>query len=180
MQDVRHPARFFQKRNGHSVHNSIDSDATLCGKLQKPSDHEKHEASHEKNASQGDVPFSGPLQVSVSSGFAWAKRRKDDMCVRSHNRSLSRGHIPNLLGPSPAFSENTDVESKIKENEKEEKHGARTDSQDRESYEMLKLSMLKQWRQLERPDSFDASDEYHSQELGQREEKAAKLDHLVC
>ncbi|VVA91796.1 unnamed protein product [Arabis nemorensis] len=181
-EDVRHPFRSLQKRNGHSVHNSIDSDATLCGKLQKPSDHEKDEASHVKNASQGDVPFSGPLQVSVSSGFAWAKRRKDDICVRSHNRSLSRGHIPNLLGPSPAFSENTDVEPKIKENEKEEKHGARTDSQDREAYEMLKVSMLKQWRQLERPDSFDASDEYHSQELSlalyQREEKTAKLGHL--
>ncbi|KFK44020.1 hypothetical protein AALP_AA1G204600 [Arabis alpina] len=181
-EDVRHLSRSFQKRNGHSVHNSIDSDATLCGKLQKPSDHGKDEASHVKNASQGDVPFSGPLQVSVSSGFAWAKRRKDDISVRSHNRSLSRGHIPYLLGPSPALSENTDVESKLKENEKEEKHGARTDSQDREAYEMLKISMLKQWRQLERPDSFDASDEYHSQDLSlalyQREEKAAKRGHL--
>ncbi|CAH2036955.1 unnamed protein product [Thlaspi arvense] len=181
-EDVRHTSKSFQKRNGHSGHSSIDSDATLYGKLQKPSDHEKEEASHVKNASQGDVPFSGPLQVSVSSGFAWAKRRKDDSCVRSRNRSLSRGHIPNLLGPSPAFSENTDVESKITENEKEEKHGAKTDSQDRESYEMLKISMLKKWRQLERPDSFDASDEYHSQELSlalyQREEKAAKLSHL--
>ncbi|KAL1197309.1 Protein IMPAIRED IN BABA-INDUCED STERILITY 1 [Cardamine amara subsp. amara] len=181
-EDVRSHSQKFQKRNGHSVHNSIDSDVTLCEKMQKSSNHEKDEASHVKNASQGDVPFSGPLQVSVSSGFAWAKRQKDDISVRSHNRSLSRGHIPNLLGPSPAFSENTDVDSKINENEKEEKHGARTDSQDRESYEMLKLSMLKQWRQLERPDSFDTSDEYHSQELSlalyQREEKAAKRGHL--
>ncbi|ESQ34932.1 hypothetical protein EUTSA_v10006926mg [Eutrema salsugineum] len=181
-EDVRQHSRTFQKRNGHSVHSSIDSDATLYEKMKKPSDHEKEEGSHVKNASQGDVPFSGPLQVSVSSGFAWAKRRKDDVSIRSHNRSLSRGHIPNLLGPSPAFSESTDVEFKIKENEKEEKHGARTDSQDRESYEMLKLSMLKKWRQLERPDSFDASDEYHSQDLSlalyQREEKAEKLGHL--
>ncbi|CAL9215470.1 unnamed protein product [Arabidopsis halleri] len=182
VEDVRHHSQKFQKRNGHSVHNSIDSDVTLCEKMQKQSNHEKDEASHVKNASQGDVPFSGPLQVSVSSGFAWAKRRKDDICVRSHNRSLSRGHIPNLLGPSPAFSENTDVDSKNNEKENEEKHGARTDSQDREAYEMLKLSMLKKWRQLERPDSFDGSDEYHSQELSlalyQREEKAAKLGHL--
>ncbi|CAG7899626.1 unnamed protein product, partial [Brassica rapa] len=174
VQDARRPSQTLQKRYGHSVHNSIDSEASLYGKLQNPSsEHEKEEASHVKHASQGDVPFSGPLQVSVSSGFAWAKRRKDG----SHNRSLSRGYIPNLLGPSPAFSESTDVESKINENEKEEK-----DSQDREAYEMLKLSMLKKWRQLERPDSFDASDECHSQELSlalyQREEKAAKLNHL--
>ncbi|KAF8112493.1 hypothetical protein N665_0064s0118 [Sinapis alba] len=178
--NTQRPSQTFQKRYGHSVHNSIDSDASLYGKLQNPSEHEREEASHVKNASQGDVPFSGPLQVSVSSGFAWAKRRKDDICVRrSHNRSLSRGYIPNLLGPSPAFS---DVESKINENEKEEKDGAGIDSQDREAYEMLKLSMLKKWRQLERPDSFDASDEYHSQELSlalyQREEKTAKLNHL--
>ncbi|KAG7597513.1 Protein kinase domain [Arabidopsis suecica] len=182
-EDVRHHSQKFPKRNGHSVHNSIDSDATLCEKMQKPSSHEKDEASHVKNASQGDVPFSGPLQVSVSSGFAWAKRRKDDICVRSHNRSLSRGHIPNLLGPSPAFSENTDVDSKTNEKGNEEKHGARTDSQDREAYEMLKISMLKKWRQLERPDSFDGSDEYHSQELSlalyQKEKKAAKMGQLV-
>ncbi|KAG7597510.1 Protein kinase domain [Arabidopsis suecica] len=181
-EDVRHHSQKFPKRNGHSVHNSIDSDATLCEKMQKPSSHEKDEASHVKNASQGDVPFSGPLQVSVSSGFAWAKRRKDDICVRSHNRSLSRGHIPNLLGPSPAFSENTDVDSKTNEKGNEEKHGARTDSQDREAYEMLKISMLKKWRQLERPDSFDGSDEYHSQELSlalyQKEKKAAKMGQL--
>ncbi|KAG2319753.1 hypothetical protein Bca4012_054016 [Brassica carinata] len=180
VQDTQRPSQTFQKRYGHSVHNSIDSDASLYGKLQNPSEHEKEEATHVKHASQGDVPFSGPLQVSVSSGFAWAKRRKDDISVRrSHNRSLSRGYIPNLLGPSPAFSESTDVESKINENEKE---GAGIDSQDREAYEMLKLSMLKKWRQLERPDSFDASDEYHSQELSlalyQREDKAAKLNHL--
>ncbi|KAG7597509.1 Protein kinase domain [Arabidopsis suecica] len=183
-EDVRHHSQKFPKRNGHSVHNSIDSDATLCEKMQKPSSHEKDEASHVKNASQGDVPFSGPLQVSVSSGFAWAKRRKDDICVRSHNRSLSRGHIPNLLGPSPAFSENTDVDSKTNEKGNEEKHGARTDSQDREAYEMLKISMLKKWRQLERPDSFDGSDEYHSQELSlalyQKEKKAAKMGQLLC
>ncbi|KAG7536434.1 hem peroxidase [Arabidopsis suecica] len=52
---------------------------------------------------------------------------------------------------------------------------------DREACEMLKLSMLKKWRQLERPDSFDASDEYHSQELSmaiyQREENAAICAH---
>ncbi|XP_010539977.1 PREDICTED: probable serine/threonine-protein kinase At1g54610 [Tarenaya hassleriana] len=186
LEDVVPKTRGLQKRYGHSIHNSIESDAGLGGQLlQKPSDHhEKDEASHPKNASQGDVPFSGPLQVSVSSGFAWAKRRKDDACVRSHNRSLSRGHIPNLLGPSPAQTGKSDVESKMSENDKEDKDGARTDSQSRESYEMMKRSLLKQWSQLERPDSFDASEEYRSQELSlamyQREEMAAKLGNLCC
>ncbi|CAE5964101.1 unnamed protein product [Arabidopsis arenosa] len=167
VEDARHQTETFQKRIGHLVHNSIESDARLCGKLQNPLGHKKDEASHVKHASQGDVPFSGPLQVSKSNSFAWAKREKDDVCVRVHNRSLSRGHIPNLSGHSPAF--------KINKNENEDK----TDSRGQESYEMVKRSMLKQWRQLERPDSFGTSDEYHSQELSlglyQRDEMAKKL-----
>ncbi|CAA7043243.1 unnamed protein product [Microthlaspi erraticum] len=178
VEDVRHQTETFQKRIGHLVHNSIESDARLCGKPQKPLDHKKDEASHVKNASQGDIPFSGPLQVPISNSFAWAKREKDDVCVRVHNRSLSRGHVPNLVGQSPAFSEKNDVESKIK-NENEEKLEDKTESRGQESYEMVKRSMLKQWRQLERPDSFGASDEYHSQEMSlgayQRDKMATKM-----
>lgn len=179
MQDARHQTETFQKRIGHLVHNSIESDARLYGKLQNPLDRKKDEASHVKNASQGDVPFSGPLPVSKSNSFAWAKREKEDICVRVHNRSLSRGHIPNLPGHSPAFNGKIDVGSKINKNENEDKREDKTGSQDQESYEMVKRSMLKQWRQLERPDSFGASDEYHSQELSlglyQRDEMATKL-----
>ncbi|KAF8111397.1 hypothetical protein N665_0076s0370 [Sinapis alba] len=142
-----------EERIGHLVPIPIESDAKL--------DHKKDEASHVKNASQGDVPFSGPLQVSKSSSFAWAKREKDEACVRVHNRSLSRGY-----GHSP-------VEPKRNDDKREEK----IDSRGQESYEMVKRSMLKQWRQLERPDSFGASDEYHSQELslGQRDKMATKM-----
>ncbi|XP_010428415.1 PREDICTED: probable serine/threonine-protein kinase At1g54610 isoform X2 [Camelina sativa] len=177
--DARHQTETFQKRIGHLVHNSIGSDVRLCEKLQNPLDHKKDEASHMKNASQGDVPFSGPLQVSKSNSFAWAKREKDDVCVRVHNRSLSRGHIPNLSVHSPAFNGKSNVESKINKNENEAKCEDKTDSRGQESYEMVKRSMLKQWRQLERPDSFGASGEYHSQELSlglsQRDEMARKL-----
>ncbi|GJT02170.1 SOSS complex subunit B [Tanacetum coccineum] len=42
----------------------------------------------ENHESHGDIPFSGPLQVSGSSGFAWARRRFDDS---SSLRSCSRG-----------------------------------------------------------------------------------------
>ncbi|KAJ9568570.1 hypothetical protein OSB04_004536 [Centaurea solstitialis] len=44
--------------------------------------------------SQGDIPFSGPLQVSGSSGFAWARRRFDDSSTtRSRNRSSSKSLV---------------------------------------------------------------------------------------
>ncbi|KAL4297571.1 hypothetical protein GQ457_12G006010 [Hibiscus cannabinus] len=103
------------------------------------------EAAHIKHASQGDIPFSGPLQVSTSSGFAWAKRRKDRATKRSHSRSISRGH---------------------------------------DSYEATKRAMQKQWSQFVHPDSLDASEGHHSQELSlalnQREEMTAKGNNLVC
>ncbi|KAG2254196.1 hypothetical protein Bca52824_084332 [Brassica carinata] len=158
-----------EERIGHLVPISIESDAKFCGKLQTQLDPKKDEASHVKNASQGDVPFSGPLQVCKSSSFAWAKREKDEACVRVHNRSLSRGHLPNSSGRSP-------VEPKRNESKNDDKREDKTDSRGQESYEAVKRSMLKQWRQLERPDSFGASDEYHSQELslGQRDKMATK------
>ncbi|CAN7064758.1 unnamed protein product, partial [Brassica oleracea var. botrytis] len=158
-----------EERIGHLVPISIESDAKFCGKLQTQLDLKKDEASHVKNASQGDVPFSGPLQVCKSSSFAWAKREKDEACVRVHNRSLSRGHLPNSSGRSP-------VEPKRNESKNDDKREDKTDSRGQESYEAVKRSMLKQWRQLERPDSFGASDEYHSQELslGQRDKMATR------
>ncbi|CAH8301140.1 unnamed protein product [Eruca vesicaria subsp. sativa] len=158
-----------EERIGQLVPISIETDTKLCGKLQTvPLDHKRDEASYVKSASQRDVPFSGPLQVSKSSSFAWAKREKDDASVRVHNLSVSRGYVPNTSRrPSP-------VESKRNEGRTDED---KTDSRGQDSYEMVKRSMLKQWRQLERPDHFGASDEYHSQELslGQRDKMATKM-----
>ncbi|KAJ4883758.1 Protein kinase superfamily protein [Raphanus sativus] len=162
-----------EERIGHLVPISMESDAKFCGKLQTGRlDHKKDEASHVKHASQGDVPFSGPLQVSKSSSFAWAKREKDEACVRVHNPSLSRGHVPYASGHSP-------VEPKRNEgrNDDDKRSEDKTDPRGQDSYEMVKRSMLKQWRQLERLDSFGASDEYHSQEmsLGQRDKLTTKM-----
>ncbi|XP_030938516.1 protein IMPAIRED IN BABA-INDUCED STERILITY 1 isoform X2 [Quercus lobata] len=138
------------------------------------------DASHVKNASQGDIPFSVPLQVSTSSGFAWAKRRKDDASIRSHSRSTSRGHIYNIVEPTALHTKNN-FDSKRHENG-DVIHGARTNSRGHDSYEIAKLAMQNNWCKFERPDSFDASDEYHSQELSmaqyQKEEMAAKRSNI--
>ncbi|XP_057952529.1 protein IMPAIRED IN BABA-INDUCED STERILITY 1 isoform X2 [Malania oleifera] len=133
------------------------------------------EGSHVKNASQGDIPFSGPLQVSGSSGFAWAKRRKDDASNRSHSRSSSKG-LYNALESSAAINSRNNFDSKRHENG-DVLRGLHTDSRGRDTYENAKCTQ-RQWGHFERPDSFDGSDGYHSQELTwalyQREEMAAK------
>ncbi|XP_022768832.1 protein IMPAIRED IN BABA-INDUCED STERILITY 1-like [Durio zibethinus] len=171
-----------QKINGNHVHNSKQRNATISEGVSNPSTDALEEATHVKHASQGDIPFSGPLQVSTSSGFAWAKRRKDDASIISYSRSISRGHIYNSLDPSAQLHTQNNFDSKRHENG-DAIYGGRTDSRGHDSCESAKHATQKQWSQFERPDSFDASDEYHSQELSlalyQREEMAAKRNNLV-
>ncbi|KAL5746779.1 hypothetical protein ACOSP7_023751 [Xanthoceras sorbifolium] len=165
--------------NGNSVR-ILKEDVILGREIPKLQVDEREEASHVKNASQGDIPFYGPLQVSTSSGFAWAKGRKDDASIRSHNRSISRGHINSTLEPSAVSHGRNNYDPK-KQDTGDVLYGGRTDLRGHD-YEAAKLAMLKQWGQFERPDSFDASDGYHSQELSlamyQREEMAAKRNKL--
>ncbi|KDO55459.1 hypothetical protein CISIN_1g005119mg [Citrus sinensis] len=180
VEDVAVRTQFAKKINGHSLH--ILKDDELSGReVQKPLVDNREEASHVKNASHGDIPFSGPLQVSTSSGFAWAKRRKDDASIRSHTRSTSRGQVINALEPSAALHTRNNYDSRKHENG-DIINGSRTDSRGHDSLEAVKIAMLNQWSQLERPDSFDASDGYHSQELSlalyQREEMATKRNNL--
>lgn len=160
-----------------NVHVIKEGDIMLSGEALKPSISIPEEISHVKNASQGDIPFSGPLQVSSSSGFAWAKRRKDDSSsVRSRSRSSSRGQ------PFNESHAKSNFDSKRYENG-ELSHGTHRNERGHDSWEIAKLVMQKQWGQFERPDSFDGSDGYHSQELSlalyQREEMAAKRNSMV-
>ncbi|XP_062026126.1 protein IMPAIRED IN BABA-INDUCED STERILITY 1 [Rosa rugosa] len=162
------------KINGTNGRITKQENGVIGRELPKPSASKAEEASHVKNASQGDIPFSGPLEVSTSSGFAWAKRRRDDASRRSHTRSISKGHIFNTVEPSIAVHTRKNFDCKTHENGE---YRGRTDSRGHDSYEIVKLAMLNQWGKLERPDSFDASDGYHSQELSralyQREERVA-------
>ncbi|KAE8655215.1 hypothetical protein F3Y22_tig00117034pilonHSYRG01306 [Hibiscus syriacus] len=117
--ETRKPVR---KPHGISKSALVEiQDTAAAAEIQEETFHVKHE-------SQGDILFSGPLQVSSSV----ALRRTD-----------SRGH---------------------------------------DSYEAAERSMQKQWSQFEHPDSFDASDEYHSQELSlalyKREGMLAKRNNL--
>lgn len=162
-EDVAAQSQDSRKSNGNHVHIQKENGIST-GEVPKPSIDKEEEASHVKNISQGDIPFSGPLQVSTSSGFAWAKRRKDDVPLRSHTRSISRGHIYNPVEPSVALHAKNSSDLKRHENG-DVMHRGRADSRGHDSYEIAKLAIQNQWGKFERPDSFDASDVYHSQEL---------------
>ncbi|XP_050224037.1 protein IMPAIRED IN BABA-INDUCED STERILITY 1 isoform X2 [Mercurialis annua] len=151
------------------------------GDARKASLDKLEEVFHVKNASQGDIPFSGPLQVSSSSGFAWARRRKDDATATSHSRSSSRSLVNNGSECSGTLQEKNSFDSRRHENG-DALYGMRTNSRGHESYEISKHALQKKWSQLERPDSFDASEGYHSQELSlalyQKEEMGARRNNL--
>lgn len=139
--------------------------ARLCHELLKPiiKPPPEDETLHVKHPSQGDLPFSGPLHVTASSGFAWAtKWKEENASLRSHSRSSSRGMGPGALDASSIL-----ISGRFTSDSKRQANGdiLHDSVNSKGSFDMSKRSMLKQWSQLERPDSFDASDMYHSQEL---------------
>ncbi|KAG6584424.1 Protein IMPAIRED IN BABA-INDUCED STERILITY 1, partial [Cucurbita argyrosperma subsp. sororia] len=152
---------------------------TKADQAQKLSIDKLEETIHETNASQGDIPFSGPLQVSTSSGFAWARRRRDDASIRCYSRSISRGELINGLDHSATSRSN--LESKFHE-KVDMLSMSRSSSKGPESSERSKVVIRNQWGKFERPDSFDTSDEYHSQDfavaLSLRDELGAKRNNL--
>ncbi|XP_042503101.1 protein IMPAIRED IN BABA-INDUCED STERILITY 1-like isoform X2 [Macadamia integrifolia] len=75
-----------------------DKDAKLCADLPKPSIHTMQEPSHIKNASQGDVPFSGPLHGDARL-CADQSRTSNNMAQEpSHIKNASQGDFP-FSGP---------------------------------------------------------------------------------
>ncbi|XP_073295435.1 protein IMPAIRED IN BABA-INDUCED STERILITY 1-like isoform X2 [Primulina huaijiensis] len=150
------------KLNGIGLNND-EGDRFLVWELPKPSRMGTKETSHVKKASQGDDTCPGLLQVSGSSGFTWAKGRMHDSSLRSQSRSSARSLI---LESSGALHLKNSFDS-IGESNCEVVNGDRkfSDAKHHDSCETIKPQILKQWSQLECPDSFDTSDEYHSQEL---------------
>ncbi|KAL2340727.1 hypothetical protein Fmac_008667 [Flemingia macrophylla] len=169
-EDFASQTRTSQKVNGWSFRVLEEEKTKIGDKAQQLSSGKPEDASHMKNASQGDIPLSGPLQVSTSSGFAWAKSRKEDTSFRSHCRTISRGHIFNPLELSTLNSRNnldtTNLENK-------ELCVGNTKSRGHDLLEIPKF---------DRPDLFDTSDQYHSQELSMalyhREDSASKRSNL--
>ncbi|KAL5198388.1 hypothetical protein ABZP36_001900 [Zizania latifolia] len=122
----------------------------------------KERARHVTNDSREEIPFSGPLIVSSSSGFAWARKPPEDRSfARSWNRSSSRGQFTVELDQDNKMPAKENIV--LKEQPNRDVHIARVNSKVREPQDVAKHAVLKRWSQLERPDSFDSWDTYHSQ-----------------
>ncbi|XP_077211491.1 protein IMPAIRED IN BABA-INDUCED STERILITY 1-like [Tasmannia lanceolata] len=172
------------QRNGSTQLNlpKKNGDGRLCVEPPKTAVNPPQVAFHTKQESLGDLPFSGSLHVASSSGFAWAKRHKEgNGTLRSHSRSSSRGLVSGALDASTIVQRRNISDSKRQANG-DVLHAARIDSKGREAYEFVKRAMLRQWTKFERPESFDSSDIYHSQELSaalyQRDELSSKRNIL--
>uniref|UniRef100_A0A0A9CNF2 Uncharacterized protein n=1 Tax=Arundo donax TaxID=35708 RepID=A0A0A9CNF2_ARUDO len=141
----------------------VNGDVRLFADIQPVSAaYVKERARHVKNVSQEEIPFSGPLIVSSSSGFAWAKKpREDHSFARSHNRSSSRGQFPAEINQDNKMHAKENVG--LRELPNRDVHIARSNSKVREPHDVAKRAVLKKWSQLGRPDSFDSFDTYHSQ-----------------
>ncbi|CAL5198419.1 unnamed protein product [Lathyrus oleraceus] len=163
-EDLTRQTQTSQKTDDRSVRILKEDNTNIGDEASKRSGGKPEDASDMKNASQVDIPFHGPLQVSKSSGFAWAKRRKDDTTsIRSHTRSISKGHIFNSLETCTQNSRNICDDNE--NNENKEGFGGRTSSRGHDVFEISKLVVQNQWSKFDRPDSFDTCEEYHSQEL---------------
>ncbi|CAM0906581.1 unnamed protein product [Alopecurus aequalis] len=141
---------------------TLDGDAGLVADIQRVSTAQVNGRSrHVKKDSLEEIPFSGPLTVSSSSGFAWAKKQDGHSFTRSRNRSSSRG----------GFTAEVDRDNKVqlkdyvglREHHNRDAQIAPVHSRVREPHDVAKRAVLKKWSQLERPDSFDSCDTYHSQ-----------------
>ncbi|ERN06520.1 probable serine/threonine-protein kinase At1g54610 [Amborella trichopoda] len=149
---------------------------------QKPTVKPHEEDTDSKSSSQGESVFSGPLPVAASTGFAWARKRKEDR--RSHGRSGSRNHVSSGSSDlSNALKARHDFELSGQANGIPVNGKCADSIGGNEQMDLVKRAMLKQWTQFERPDSFDASD-YHSQELSaaiyQKEEFASRRHNMGC
>ncbi|XP_077216076.1 protein IMPAIRED IN BABA-INDUCED STERILITY 1-like [Tasmannia lanceolata] len=169
-----------------------DDDGRSCVEPPKMAVNLPEVAFHAKQASQGDLTFTGPLHINASSGFAWAKKRKEgNASLRLHSRSSSRGLVSGALDASTIViprnisdskrranrdvlcgahidskgHESFDISDSKRRANRDVLCVAHIDSKGHESFEFVKRAMLKQWTQVDHLDSFDASDVYHSQEL---------------
>ncbi|XP_019710756.1 protein IMPAIRED IN BABA-INDUCED STERILITY 1 isoform X2 [Elaeis guineensis] len=161
--------------NTHGVNNNdvkrdlnrVNGETRLFIDLQpEPAINPPKEAWHVKKNSQEDYSFTGPLHVSASSGFAWARNQKEGCAqVRSHSRSNSRSHLSGAVDPSHNLRNKNahDVKRQANGNGYE----AHADSAGYEQHTVAKQAILKKWTQLERPDSFDSCDMFHSQDLSE-------------
>lgn len=140
------------------------SSVFVRGETLKPSLDTMSETSRVMNPSQGDSGYSGPAEVAASSGFTWAKRRKEDVVS-----TISDGSKSKISALDPSFAKSSYT------TKKENHLLCRAVAN---SVESAKHAMKKQQRRLHRPDSFGSSVTYHSPDMSPASSQKDETDAL--
>ncbi|CAK9162953.1 unnamed protein product [Ilex paraguariensis] len=121
------------------------------------------EISQGTEISQVDSVRSVPVQITPSSSFAWAKRRRQDAAsTRLHSLTTLRHQNLSALDPSSVLYAQDTLESERQENEV---CSSRIHIGSRGNDEIAKRAIRRLQSHPNRPESFDSSDFYESQEL---------------
>lgn len=136
---------------------TIDGETRLFVDLQPMPSIKRPDFHHTKHNPQPDFTFSGPLRVSASSAFSWARRQEEDHSYRkSHRRCSSRSNLSHIKDSSGI--ENIKSELEIKGAANSDLAGGH---KRHESQELAKCAILKSCsQQSEHPKSLDTSKVY--------------------
>jgi hypothetical protein len=147
-----------ERSNERRSHIPKGKDSFVRGEAAKASFDTMSETSQ---VGEGDSStYSGPTEVPAPSGFTWAKRRKE-AAVQS---TISDGSKSKISALDPSFAKTSYLTKK--------------ENDDLLSRVLNKHAMQKQQHQLERPDSFDASDIYHSHNISMTFSEKEETDSL--
>ncbi|KAJ7971019.1 GPCR kinase [Quillaja saponaria] len=169
-EEVQNNTQFVRKDNGSNTYLSKGKRGALRRELLKPSFDTLSETSRVMNASQGYSETSGPEPFTGSSGFTWAKTRR-----AYHGSTLSDGSKSRVSALDSSFAigiydfrkqDNIDV-SEIKE----------TNDWDRETDETAKHEAQK--HKVGCPESFDAADVCHYQDISMEFHHQEQTDALI-
>jgi hypothetical protein len=145
MQETQDHAQLAHRNNVSDAHIPKQrSSVFVRGETLKPSLDTMSETSQVMNPSQGDSGYSGPADVAASSGFTWAKRRKEDVVS-----TISDGSKSKISALDPSFAKSSYTTKK-------ENHllcRAVANSVESAKHAMKK----KPQRRLDRQDSFSSS-----------------------
>ncbi|WOK92317.1 hypothetical protein Cni_G01008 [Canna indica] len=141
---------------------TVDGETRLFVDLQPmPSIKHPDEGRQIKHDSQEDLALSGPLRVSASSGFSWARRQGEDLTYgRSNSRCSSKSNLSYERDPSTVDTVKSKLHFRGQEN-----GNVHAGFKGHEQHQLAKYAMLKSWAQLENPESFDSSGAFHSQKF---------------
>lgn len=165
------------KTNVHGVR----KDLRLLVDLQQVSTIKSRAETLKPDSGEG-IPFSGPILL-PSGGFAWAKNAKEgNVCSQPNSRSSPKGHESGSLDASNVLqARNTFDSNGLADGESLQE--SCVGYKGHEAKEVVKQAILKPWKFVGHPDSFNASEVFRSQGLLEefyfRDEVSSRRSYLV-